>query len=173
MSATRQSWSNLQPLPAKRSPLFPQRAFTQQEFERIRLGFIPEDMEDKWFLFLEGDTLYVHRSWTGTCIYQLRLVKEGAKVLIRDAFVNREQTQYGGSDDRYDEKLLLFLIDHLLLNKSGPLPGGANVPIGIAAELHHHHILGAGQRAQQGSSPWTVRRMLAWLWQWLLWMVKR
>lgn len=26
-------------------------------------------MEDKWFWYMEGDTLYIHRSWTGFCIY--------------------------------------------------------------------------------------------------------
>jgi len=29
-------------------------------------------MEDKWFIFLEDDWLYLHRSWTGTCVYKVQ-----------------------------------------------------------------------------------------------------
>ena len=171
--ATRQSWPNLKPLPAQRSQLSLQRAFTEHEYERICLGFIPESMEDKWFLFSEDDTLYVHRSWTGCCIYQLTLIKGDADYVVSEALVNRDESQYAGGDDSYDEKLLMFLIDHLLLNESYPLPMPANVPAGIATELHHHHILGAGQRGEAGPIHLTIRGMLGWLWRWLIWLIKR
>lgn len=59
--ATRQSRPNLKPLRAQRSKLFLERAFTRQEHERICLGIIPERMEDKSFMFVEDNTLYVHR----------------------------------------------------------------------------------------------------------------
>jgi hypothetical protein len=170
--ATRQSWTN-KPLPAKHSRLSLQRTFTEQEYERISLGFIPERMEDKWFMFTEEDTLYVHRSWTGNCIYQLALIKEGANYVISEAFVNRDESQYSGSDDLYDEKLLIFLIDHLLLQQKYPLPLPVSVPAGIATELHHHHVIGAGQRAETGPIHLTIRGMLGWLWRWLLWLIKR
>jgi hypothetical protein len=171
--ATRQSWPNLKPLPAQRSQLSLQRAFTEQEYERIRLGFIPERMEDKWFMFAEDDTLYIHRSWTGYCIYQLRLNKEGANYVVGEAFVNRDESQYSGNNDSYDEELTMFLIDHLLLMKKSPLPMPANVPAGIATELHYSHILGAGQRVEAGPVNLTIGGMLRWLGRWLMWLVKR
>ena len=171
--ATRQSWPNITPLPAQRWQLSLQRAFTEQEYERIRLGFIPEAMEDKWFIFTEEDTLYVHRSWTGHCIYQLTLIKEDTDYLVGAALVNRDESQYSGGDDSYDEKLLMFLIDHLLLNKSSPLPLPTNLSAGIATELQHHHILGAGQRAERGPIHLTIRGMLSWLGRWLIWLIKR
>src|SRR4051794_8426430 len=86
--ATRQSWPNIKPLPDQRSRLSLQRVYTEQEYERIRLGFIPERMEDKWFMFNEEDTLYIHRSWTGDCIYQLTFVKEAAGYAVSEAFAN-------------------------------------------------------------------------------------
>jgi hypothetical protein len=171
--ATRKDWANLQPLPAKRAPLVIAREFTEQELEQIRLGFFPESMEDKWFMFLEENTLYIHRSWTGNCIYQLRFLRENTKYVIRDACVNRDQTQYAGSNDDYDAKLLLFLIDHLLLKKRSPLPLDANVPAGIFMELHHHHILGAGQTADAGPINVSLAGALKWLWRWLLWVMGR
>ena len=171
--ATRQSWPNLKPLLAQRAQLSLHRAFTEQEYERIRLGFIPERMEDKWFMFTEDDTLYIHRSWTGHCIYQLKLTQEDTNYVVSEALVNRDESQYAGGDDSYDEKLLMFLIDYLLLGKSGPLPMPANLPAGIATELHHHHVLGAGQRADVGTIHLTIRGTLGWLWRWLTWLVKR
>jgi hypothetical protein len=173
-SATRQSWQNLKPLPAQRAQLSIQQAFTEQEYERIRLGFIPEHMEDKWFLFTEEDTLYIHRSWTGYCIYQLGFIKESINYFVGKGFVNRDQSQYSGTDDSYDEKMAVFLIDHLLLNKSYLMPMPGNVLAGIATELHYSHVLGAGQRAEEsGPIHVTIRGTLGWLWRWLGWLIKR
>ena len=171
--ATRQSWPNLKPMPAQRSQLSIQRAFTEQEYERIRLGFIPERMEDKWFMFTEEDTLYIHRSWTGYCIYQLKLIKGGTDYVVGEAFANRDENQYSGSDDGFDEKMSMFLIDHLLLNKTYLMPMSGNVLAGIATELHYSHVLGAGQRAESGPIHLTIRGMLGWLWRWLMWLIKR
>ena len=171
--ATRQSWPNPNPLPAQRSQLSLQRAFTEQEYERISLGFIPDSMEDKWFMFTEGGTLYIHRSWTGNCIYQLTLIKQGTGYVIGEAFANRDQSQYSGSYDSYDEKLSMFLIDHLLLNRRYPMPMPGNVLAGIATELHYSHVLGAGQRAERGPVQVTIRGTLGWLGRWLAWLIKR
>lgn len=173
MPATRQSWTHLQPLPAIRAALSLQREFSEQEFEQIRLGLVPERMEDRWFMFVEADTLYVHRSWTGHCIYQLRFIKEGTKYVAGEAFANRDKSQYSGSDDRYDEKLLLYLIDYLLLKKRSPSPMGMSVPAGVATELHYHHIIGAGSKAEAGPIHVTLGGALKWLGRWLLWLVRR
>ena len=164
MPATRQSWPNIQPMPPNRSQLSVQRAFTEQEFERICYGLIPEQMEDKWFIFFEADTLYFHRSWTGYCIYQLRLRQEEANHTVVDALVNREPGQYSGADDSYDERLLMFLIDSFLLGGRSPLPMPAHVPAGMVTELHHHHVIGAGPRGAEVSERKTQK---GWLWRWL------
>jgi hypothetical protein len=171
--ATRQAWPNLKPLPAQRAHLSLQRAFTQPEYERICSGFIPEAMEDKWFIFTEDGTLYIHRSWTGYCIYQLTLTKGDTTYVVSEALVNRDENQYAGGNGAYDEKLVIFLIDHLLLGKNGPLPMPADLPAGIVTELHHHHILGAGQRPEGGPIHLTIRGMLGWLGRWLIWLIKR
>jgi hypothetical protein len=172
-SATRQSWPVLHRLPARRAALLIDREFTDEEYEQIRRGFIPESMEDKWFMFIEENTLYIHRSWTGNCIYQLQFLREDTKYAIREAYVNRDETQYAGSSDDYDAKLLLFLIDHLLLKKRSALPMDVNMPAGIFMELHHHHMLGAGQRADAGPINVTLGGALRWLWRWLVWLTRR
>jgi hypothetical protein len=168
LPATRESWTN-HPLPEKRSRLDLSREFTEQEYEALRRGSIPEAMEDKWFIFAEDAALYFHRSWTGHCIYQLTIEREGEKYWISEALVNRDPSQYSSESDDYDVKLLTFLIDNFLLGKNCtfPLPGG--VRTGVAAGLYHHHVAGVGSRARgkrkRTSAP-------GWLWAWLKWLVK-
>lgn len=177
MSATRQSWSNLQPLPVQHSILSLQREFTELEYERLCNGLIPERMEHKWFIFLEADVLYVHRSWTGYCIYQLSLTRENSTYAIRSALVNRDPNQYTWVDDCYDEKLLMFLIDHLLLGERSSLPISAKVPAGIATELHLQHVIGTERSIEQSteatSKEITLSEILGWLWHWLLFLIRR
>lgn len=99
-----------------------QRTYTAAEMTRIRSGLIPEEMEDKWFVYYEGDTLYLHRSWTGFCIYQARFERRGDEYALVDARVSRDPEQYTSNDDAHDAQLLLYLIDVLLLGQSAPFP---------------------------------------------------
>lgn len=166
--ATRESWINY-PLPEQRVALSLQRDLTEEEYQVIRYGLIPQAMEDKWFIFLEQDILYVHRSWTGNCIYQLRLRKDGANYTVTEALANRDVSQYKWADDGYDEKLLTFLIDCLLLGRSSTFPVPAGVPPGIATATYHHHIAAVGPNAREAQEPISA---LGWLWAWVKWLIR-
>jgi hypothetical protein len=172
-SANRQSWHNLQPLPAQRTMLPFQRSFSEDEYARLAAGFIPVEMEDKWFIFMEHDRLYFHRSWTGYCIFELGLVQEGGSWRISDSFANRDPAQYGSSSESYDHALLNHLISALLLGGKSPLPIPSGVNAGIAAELHHQHVTGSGPRENASPGPFTLRSVLGWLWHWVKGMVGR
>jgi hypothetical protein len=172
--ATRQSWSNLKPFPEQYSRLSIERTYTEPEYKRISLGFIPQRMEDKWFIFMEENTLYLHRSWTGSCIYRLTLVRGGTAHVVSEALANRDRSQYAGGNDPYDAKMLIYLIDYLLLQKSILMPLPPNLPTGVATELHYSHVLGAGQRADpQQPVNLTIPKMLGWVGRWLIWLIKR
>jgi hypothetical protein len=174
MDATRQSWNKLHPLPEKRALLSLQRTFSPEEFVQMRRGYVPERMEDKWFIFCEENTLFLHRSWTGYCIFQLRLEREGAEYVVSELLVNHDDNQYSGTNPHYDVKLLSFLIDSLLLNQRAPLPLDPDTPAGIATEVEVLHVVGAGQRpAEAGPQIVTVRTMLVWFWHWLRWLIRR
>jgi hypothetical protein len=168
LPATRRSWTN-HPLPQKRSRLTLRREFTGQEYEALRRGLIPEAMEDKWFIYMEGNTLFFHRSWTGFCIYQLILSQEGEGYAVAEALVNRDPGQYSGGGESYDVKLLTFLVDNLLLGEVSTFPIPAGVPAGVASGLYHHHVAGVGARAratqERTSAPGLV-------WAWLRWLVR-
>lgn len=49
--ATRQSWKVL-PLPEIRADLGFAESYTTADFELIKRGLIPDEMEDKWFIFI-------------------------------------------------------------------------------------------------------------------------
>ena len=141
-TAQKDSWK-FQPMPQETRILEYSAEFSPEEFERISRGLIPQAMEDKWFIYLEGDVLNFHRSWTGKCIYQVEFATEGGKHTVRRALVNRDH-QYQATDDAYDAKLLHFLISNLLLGKHVEFPIPADLPKGMAKGVFQHHIAGTG-----------------------------
>ena len=50
--------------------------FGEEEKEILELGITPTQMEDKWFIFQEGNKIRFFRSWTGTEFYQGELKKK-------------------------------------------------------------------------------------------------
>lgn len=137
--ASRSAWKTL-PAPQVREPLQFEATFSGGEYQMLQNGVIPTAMEDKWFIFLEGDSLHFHRSWTGAQIYCVRLRQEGELWRAFDSWVNRDPDQYRGTDLAHDRELLRFLIDALILRKAAtfPLPPGPNVA--PAGAVQHHYV---------------------------------
>ena len=48
--------------------------YSREQVEVIRLGVMPREMEDRWYIVYHDATrvLSLHRSWTGECIYEAR-----------------------------------------------------------------------------------------------------
>jgi hypothetical protein len=97
-------------------------SFSMDEIQSIQMGVIPEEMEDKWFIYWERNTLYCHRSWTGFCVYVVRFAcdEDGAKAFEAD--LNRDSKQYNNTDDQYDAEMIPHLIDAVLLRRPSPFP---------------------------------------------------
>lgn len=107
-SATRESWEN-QPMPVRRERLDFDRVFTSEEFAKIKAGHIPQEMEDKWFIFFEDNWLYFHRSWTGYCIFQMRLDEGANGWHVAEAWVSRVESQFRAIDTKEALELLTNL----------------------------------------------------------------
>jgi len=144
LSANRNSWKVCLPLPAQRERLSFQHDYSEEGYKKISLGLIPEVMEDKWFVFMEDNILYFHRSWTGVCIYEIHFEKLGDKYSIKEAWVNRDDQQYKQTDLDYDRELLKFLIDNLLLEKNTPFPLSNKVAGKIPKGVQQHSMSGTG-----------------------------
>lgn len=120
-TAKRSDWETKE-LPAKRSTIALNRGFTSEEMEPIRMGLIPEAMEDKWFIYWEDDRLFFHRSWTGFCVYVVRFAKRGDGYHMVGAEANRDPEQYRETSDERDAKMISYLVDVLLLRQEATFP---------------------------------------------------
>ena len=61
--ATKDSWNISSMDQQKQISFF--LLFDEYEFDRIRMGYVPAQMEQKWFVYFDDGWLHVHRSWTG------------------------------------------------------------------------------------------------------------
>jgi hypothetical protein len=145
--ATRDSWTT-HPLPEKHARLMASWTFTGSEFNQMKHGLIPEQMEDKWFIYYEDDWLHFHRSWTGYCIYQVQFRERDSKFEVAQILVSRDLEQYRESSDEFDLLMLKYLIDNLLLGKEADFPQGDDFNE-VTGALRQHHLVGRGRKPEQ------------------------
>jgi hypothetical protein len=103
------------PLPRLRVQIPFERSFTQAEFFRLKQGIEPQSMEDRWHIFFKDPWLHFVRSWTGFCVYKVRLEKHRDGFKVATALANRDKRQYGGTDAREDAAILSAQINELRL----------------------------------------------------------
>ena len=114
--------------------------FSREDFEKIRVGVVPEIMEDKWFVYFEEPHLFMHRSWTGLPVYRLTLAVHGDGASVVEALCVAEALEE--YDSEYHANLLDFLISSLLLGKAKPFPvpaGTRKSKTGIASTCNRRH----------------------------------
>lgn len=105
-TATKEDWET-SPMPEKNASFTFWRHFTKKQLACLRRGHIPDCMEDRWFSYCEGNKLYIHRSWSGSCIYIVAL----SPVLGRHRVtVNRDEQQYTCTDIREDKQEVDMLL---------------------------------------------------------------
>jgi len=118
--ATRGSWTTL-PLGAMQSIPY-KGTFSPAEFSSIRRGLIPREMEDRWFAFVEGDSLFFHRSWPGHSVYQVNFEIGSERVLVVGAMVAADEEFYRRGPDTYEAAFLDSLIRASLLHQAVLFP---------------------------------------------------
>ena len=105
------------PMPATHITVALDRLFSKDEAALLKLGFLPQEMEDKWFIYFENDILHFHRSWTGVCIYQVSFKQEGDTLRMNQAIVNRDPDQYAEAHAERDQEMISQMIDAFLLRR--------------------------------------------------------
>jgi hypothetical protein len=115
--------------------------FTPAELERIGKGLIPQAMEDKWFIYFEEPSLFLHRSWTGQAVYRVDFERDGDEIRVAEAFCATDLL--AGDEPAYQALLLSFLISNLLLGRAEPfpMPDGLTEP---APGVYQHVVAGTG-----------------------------
>lgn len=126
---TRADWAH-QPMPQRRAPLPLARQYSDEEYALIQQGFRPQGNDDKLFMYVEGDRLYVHRS-AGPGQYELGFAPlPGGGVRICDAWYMG--ATLSGDDGQYWSEEIARQIDRMLIRRprSRPLPPLGKQPVG-------------------------------------------
>lgn len=117
MPATQADWEN-QPLRGRYSTVPLNLVFDSQQFALLRMGFIPNDQNDKWFSYFADNILYQHRSWTGICIDRIYFEPhQDGGMLATHAEVNRNREEYGETDDEADIQRIREMLAYLATPK--------------------------------------------------------
>jgi hypothetical protein len=140
------------PMPTEHVRVKWDRTFTPDEWQRVCRGLIPRQMEDKWFIFAENDTVHFHRGWSGFCIYEMLVEQTKSGASVQAVLVNRDQEQYRWTDDAYELDLLDFIISNLMLGQHKPFPIPSDNSPGNVPGLLQHHLMGTGYPEDASSS---------------------
>lgn len=105
----RSDWKTI-PMSKQNGHFSLEKALTEEELSLIQEGHKPQEMEDKWFMFVEKDKLFIHRSWTGFCIYIVDINTTGTLEVI----VNRDPSQYQETNIEKDRIQVNILLNILL-----------------------------------------------------------
>jgi hypothetical protein len=128
-------------------------SFNAEEFALLKDGLIPEEMEDKWFIYYEEPHLFFHRSWTGLPVYRVTLQSEAAGgATAIEALWSKEDTQPSATNQDYEAQVLDFLVSNLLLHQSKPFP----LPVHFAEPVHgvlQHAVAGTAFPQSPESKP--------------------
>lgn len=85
----------VKPPPSQRTDLGYMATYTAEEYLALRQGFVPWEMEQRWFIVMQGEWLDVYRSWTGAHMYGLRLSPTADNTwTVAESWVNRDCEDY-------------------------------------------------------------------------------
>ena len=104
--AEKDDWKTTE-MPKEQERFILPRHFNDLQMEALRRGHIPEEMEDKWFWYMEGDTLFAHRSWTGFCIYRIDFKPDDRHLVT----VSRDEEQYSCTSIEEDARKINNLLN--------------------------------------------------------------
>jgi hypothetical protein len=124
------------PMPEMKIQLQVNQTFTEEEYQRLQMGVIPHQMEDKWHIHFEENWLFFHRSWTGYCLYQIHLESSDRGWNITEAWANSSPDQSPTFTVQEHQQRLLDIIDYVLLGKKRQNP----------YDLEQFHLYGQPRR---------------------------
>lgn len=119
----------LWPMPKVRRTVDLQWQLTDFELYLIGRGYVPVEMEDKWFVYREMSRVWFRRSWTGIPIYRIEIEDRISPARIARVVINGDPKQFQpAGDNASDIEQLRTLVEDLLLRR--PL---ALVPVAPSA----------------------------------------
>ncbi|MCX4869914.1 hypothetical protein OHU11_00865 [Streptomyces sp. NBC_00257] len=116
---TRESFRRLHPISTPRPvSQLSDRVWTDEDWDRIQRGYRARDMDEKWNVFVEGDVLFMHRSWTGHGVYEVSFSSAaGSGRRIASAVVEADGERYRSMGDEYDRLMMELIISAIVLGE--------------------------------------------------------
>ncbi|GAA1602197.1 hypothetical protein ACFQY4_29895 [Catellatospora bangladeshensis] len=116
---TRSSLRHVLPIlvPAPMAVL-PTRTWSDEQWERITLGYRARGMDERWDVFVEDQTVFLHRSWTGFGIYEASFsAVAGEGWRISAAVTEADPSRCGRTSDQYDRVMLELVLSTIVLGE--------------------------------------------------------
>jgi hypothetical protein len=89
-------------------------SFDEAQYQKLILGLSAKEMENRWRIKFENDTLFFQRSWTGYTIFEAKIHKEKNIYFINEFIAERKPEKYRNTDDAYDIEVITSKINKLL-----------------------------------------------------------
>ncbi len=89
-------------------------SFSEEQFQKIMLGLSAKEMENRWHIKFENDTLFFQRSWTGYTIFEAKIHKENNSYYINSFYAERNPEKYKITDDAFDIEAINRLIKKII-----------------------------------------------------------
>ncbi|WP_308288873.1 ADP-ribosylglycohydrolase family protein [Streptomyces humicola] len=100
-----------QPIKHPKAIPVPQLTWTPGQWQRIRLGIASQAMEEKWNVYLDGDRMFWHRSWTGHCIFEVAVEQTAHGWRPTGAWVESDRGTYQRGTNEAESLFLHILLD--------------------------------------------------------------
>lgn len=98
--ARRSDWRNSS-IPTEKENIDFKESYSAQEYKKIKIGYIPDELEDPWFMYVEDDCLYIHpNDGIGRCVYQVRFKQIDGHYQAVDTWASRSKRRPLPSDDK-------------------------------------------------------------------------
>jgi len=98
----------------------PTTVWTAGQWQRVRQGIAATDMDSRWDAYLEGDRLFLHRSWTGMCIFEVAVEASAGEARPVQAWVESDPERYGRGSDETERDRLGTLLRILFGDRPAP-----------------------------------------------------
>lgn len=96
----------------------PTRMWSDEHWERIKLGYKARGMDEKWNVFVEDQVAFLHRSWTGNGVFEVSFAPVGGGGWrISAAAVESDPSRYRRSSERYDRVMVELVLSTIVLGE--------------------------------------------------------
>lgn len=88
---------------------------SKEDIAILKMGHIPEAMEDHWFMYTDDQYIRYVRSWSNTCVFEAHYKADGDNYVIDSLRMSHSLAQFGVNGDEAG----VFLFRYLVITEIG------------------------------------------------------